>query len=1614
MSGLKGKEVVLDNGWTGEGGALQQIGQFTSNYVSNQTKDSNQNAFYDVKQRMDRVLAVASLVTGSVDQRIASRAYKDTDIKNDSYLKEIGYNSTDSFNASVESELRNTQFHSVQSGASGYQMDGNTIRTPFLSKEKMSGIASTGTFQVGEVTYSAKLRSDGTADLCKPSTAFDGVQGIQIDIDPTASLKATMSATVDPSSFDNATKAQIDSGNYTVKRGDVNYTVTKNESGAYDVSATAVRGSSQYNAMLADVNAPFKSVEYRMNGTASLNQAVTACRNNGQYNLGGMTFSATSGLDSFRQAYDRANNEIANTAKRDAQSGLTRKNRDEAISDIKARGTEYIRKQSDYLSTHFKGTVESSLICQGEIKRQIAVAKAKGDTKLVESLQKQSKLLSEWRKHGGKSNDPTRNSRGRQGKMILANAVLGSDAMHGIRTTVGVATATMSIYHATAGTMRKITYGSSTFANKITSGALKAVGAKDNIVAKNLDRIQGKKTDRYMDKKAKDRARRNGTMKQYRRNKRDQRWVNHGSKLDKRIDALKNKNAKNGQIERLERRRKRFSKVSQFRKNVLIAPATAKAWAKGKIMSTRPMQGISRLKLRVKNSKVGKFTGKVGKILKSPGKLIDGILNIGNIIKRFLTKIVLTVIGSYIALYVAILAPIAIAYLFTRIFSTDAIASAIQNMDFKTEWEKKINGSVNWSQLIVDTVDEDIASDFVLIAQVDATNHFLSKKQIPSEKYPWYKSPNFGEIGKMWAWEEADNFSRYVKDEYDEDDAPEVTWVENGKEYSGKAGTYDNIGRLIGDGKYMYYDSGDENAADSDYYVPQEERQELDSVSFNLIPIIAMSHVRYSDEFSLEEWTSVLGYTYYMFSVSHDVAKYDTNATYQRTELYGDDSFDPGYDYIKTPDCAESALYTNEFSAENVWNPDTHEFTRPNEMCTNVYVHDFSPQGFKSAIKSDVKYKYYKNHWVDTSTGLKKSEVPSYSLASGDSNVMDLWGNLENFFTRVFRGAQRTAKGLISETAKNLLKGQITAENFSNLDVDIWDKGYTDMNDLLTIALRKNSLKGIMKDGTSAHADIEMTIKDISARHNFLLDIQPSKSGVFLWDGTQDSLPHAQAIGTEELEADLIGYGDTCDNYLETPYGKPVDSYLNREEDLLQKGDAGYVEGCHTHKLECHRLICSKEECATTYNDDGSVDQEGHTHGVSCYATNEPPVCGHNHKEWHSKEDPGCWKTICICKGHCGGHIQPQINIVQKVTWKGLAEDDNFKTTHWLTVEEVTSSGGMLTGGVYGLLDALLEDHVATVAQFRAYWYGKCNVWFSPMPRSLYGFAKKVTLSYIMTYVRVIDGATEFIDTLFHGGFKIKCGLRNGDMDENGHVHYHTIDCWKDPKTYEVSDSYEVNPDEGDVESWDGWWDTEGEFIWSYYDEASWMIGYWEEDRYANAQGNWEDVGEASIIWPKTGLCPTTLSAEEIEQILADLELDDSDVSELRKKIIELALSYVGKFKYGQGGHGSLWNGRSSGTDDCSGFVSGILKLAGKNIGLVTTGGLASRSGRGGTLKPGMIVTRYGYGGKSNHTMIYLGRGSDGRPMVVDCSSDKGGVSVRSVSEAYLREYSYILNPDNL
>lgn len=153
-------------------------------------------------------------------------------------------------------------------------------------------------------------------------------------------------------------------------------------------------------------------------------------------------------------------------------------------------------------------------------------------------------------------------------------------------------------------------------------------------------------------------------------------------------------------------------------------------------------------------------------------------------------------------------------------------------------------------------------------------------------------------------------------------------------------------------------------------------------------------------------------------------------------------------------------------------------------------------------------------------------------------------------------------------------------------------------------------------------------------------------------------------------------------------------------------------------------------------------------------------------------------------------------------------------------------------------------------------------------------------------------------------------------------------------------------------------------------------------------------------------------SDEEIAEIVANMQIDGS-VGVDQQKILEMAMSYVGKFKYmcNSTSHKNAYNGGESGYSECSGFVSGILKKAGYDRGNFSCADLKSKSVKSGTLTPGCVVTRIGYGNKSNHTMIYAGDAGNGRSYVIDCSSDAGGSAYRTVSNNYLAQYQYTFYP---
>ncbi len=1578
-------------------GELNKVAQEVVEIASSSVK-TEENYLYEATNRLVRASAVAQYVMGTHEEKLARGVYDRMDFSHDEYLNRIGMGTYGSQQKALDDYMERSVFQSTQNPVmKDVSFDSSlvNVKANMLTSGDVTSIKETGSFSVGGVEYAAKINSDGSATLntSKFGSSFMPKENnsLTIDIDPLKGI-STIHSSVESSCL---TSKEIESINKTgsFTRGNVQYDAVVKDTSTVNISARVQSNSYGYQAMCAQNRVPFSNVNYRMNGTGlnSLGEdKIKNLVNKGEYDLGGMKFSAVPSpfvtkdkdgnnvtnmhifnANEYKNYSQKAKNEFVSNSGRIDINALQRKSSRDAdkaavIANIQKQGQKYICKQSDWLDKNFKGNNARSCISHIDKEIQKALSKKEAGWKnTVNALRDQKMLLQEYEKHGGWIQNPTKN-RKQMGKRIVMGQVFGSDMMRGADVYKATIRTSRTAYRAITGVSSSLSYMGSNFASDIIKGAVSSVGsgnpAANSIVAK-LDNAKKKRESRYQNRKERIRAQKEGTYKQWKRNNKNRKFSEYGDKLENRTSIIKDKrdalvkkrdelNAKGSLSAKKEQRlKKKDERLAQRdRRNDRRKEKYGKKVDKRNKKAARASKRRE-LFNKIKNSKVGKLVGKLGKIFSIPGKLIQ-------MVKLFILKVVLGIIGGYLALLLIVGSAAVVMYI---------ICLFVSDIALPTDLTDRLLNGVNYEQMIVQVTEEDIVKDFQLVCQVDATNHFLAKRHIPNDEVPWYYAPTMGEINKVWPWEEADNITRYAN--------------KNDKLY------YNNDTALLegATGALVYANPEIEAGQNGNTYVPQSNRTELSNIEANMVPIIAMGHMRYLDTINFETWPTVLGYTYYMFSISHDVARYDTEAEYNRYQ-YGDFSDDPGYDYEITIPCPPESLYIEGV----LWNPEDHTLERSDEVCKNVYVHDFEKEDYENLVTSVT--------------------LDHYSKVS------------DNPISKSFRQIAKLANKFI---------GKMTG-NAAEIG-DTFDKGYTDTNDILSLNLRKNSLKGI-RNNTLSDATLDYSIERIAAKYAVLLDIKKNISGIFMYDGNEESLPHAQPEAAEERK--LNGLGEACSNPLFFPYGITEDDPCSEDDTyearLIPGADdgAGAIDGCHDHSWQagCFTLICEKAEGQGHYEDDaGEVSiaenpsshwVEGHTHTASCYDLTSFE-CEHGkayastggHKPWEEVTtetyNPGCWKTVSICGGHCGGHVVPLINIVQKVTYEGLAQDDNFKTPYWLQAEEVTNSAGYKYSGIFAFLDTLAEENIVTVGQFRSYWMMKCNSWFSPLPRSPFSFAKTIGKD-------LIRGFCEAWDSIADGFNKILDNLSGGAMGN----YESDFEAPESPQILDTDEWIEKNADKNDLFVWPGWWLTEDTIDNTLISQLYSFTGAYYDEEFRVGKENWSDFDVEFGVY---GVGNPIYSAEEIEEIVSIInqyyfDFSGMGLSAKQLAILNAALSRCGSFSYsltGSGHTNAIFN--DSGRGDCSGWVTGtLLKALGVNYN-TNAAGFANKGTYNGTKLPGSIIAKKVTGKNySGHVMIYAGyiNGPEGLGhYVMDCSSSAGGSAFRKVSQRYLDGYKYVWNP---
>ena len=1138
----------------------------------------------------------------------------------------------------------------------------------------------------------------------------------------------------------------------------------------------------------------------------------------------------------------------------------------------------------------------------------------------------------------------------RRGAAIVRRELLGDDfggSVNVLTSTGKVATAGVK---ATYSVSRKVAGRSFDLGTRLVDVALKGVGAGvagvgtlvgNRWMAATGSRIGSANTQKARDFAAKRRkvrndriaAKRNGTSREFRAKRREER-------MGRRIDKLKQKSDSFSARSKLASGRKatRLNRKSQRLGRRAGRLTMVKDWLKN----------------------LSDAFGRVGRVVSAPFRIIRApFRSFSRIIDAIKRKILVPLVTLFALIILGI--PIA----FTLIMNlSETVIHFFSDMP-TTNLVGELN-SMNYAQFIVDTATEGVAASFNNIAKEDALTFYLVNKPVESEGLPWYMAPEKGQIQHIWAWEEADNSSRY-KMPGDKSDEP-FMWT----------------------GDYVYAQPGnpvptdDGNWESDDFtYLPESEREDLAGICQNLVPIMSMMHTRYQGDTSSHpdsivkddeagtglkygNWQTALAYVYYMYAMSHDVAKYDKSAP--GWSAHDEENISP-YSYDVKDPCSTGDLYAGPVE----YDPSTHVFVRPADVCTNLYVHDA------------------KNAAAEITAG-----------AAAHEKVISMLKKLSDI-TCTEGYSQGTAKRVMILKRKRSIRS----------------KHLTDPLD----ELQKYS-KGLGLTLTTGDEEMQLSTH---------FNLKKGSQGLFIWDGTDETMPASTGW-------DMVERSSVCDNYASfqlstdesdglkvhytdggkfeiksyeqeyvphTTTGETRDVESGEEFDAVWNGEvpidphSGAV--CHQHNSGCFRskgYTCghSEGEVIDTYvDDDGDVHDVCHHHSDGCYTYYdgvrygdgpESTVCQHEHQDWNA-EDGGCWMTLRVCAGHCGGHIVPKVNVVQKMTWKGLMQDDSFKTPVYLTYADIVGNkvgedGKVSMGNFSNVLDmanwlANKVDATPTVAEWRLYWKVKCASWYLPFARSPLGWLSTITQKGIAHAAAVIDTVTGMLHNIF-----------SFVTNTNEYVDMNYFD-----KRAQLSGV--------DLYDFDGWWSlTEPAEAHVYNDtylaELEGFYGGWWTDKYEFAKEMWEcfDVKFCNGFVEE-------LTEEEIAQYM---ELAEAyGLNEFQRAILMDALKHVGKFYYSLTGpaHNNGIN-NESGASDCSGFVSGVLSRAlGKAFG-TSAAGFHSMGTIGGALAPGVVISKLGT--TSNHVMIYLGKAPGGGHYVVDCSSTAGGSAVRQLTDSQISQYN--------
>lgn len=786
------------------------------------------------------------------------------------------------------------------------------------------------------------------------------------------------------------------------------------------------------------------------------------------------------------------------------------------------------------------------------------------------------------------------------------------------------------------------------------------------------------------------------------------------------------------------------------------------------------------------------------------------MLNPLNLLKMAASKVIGVAIGALlqVILYVAMAtgAMILIAF-FILHFASDMINS------IRTDLTGELDGSQNWCQLILDHLYYDMGQEFEQVIKDDAFSHYFTYYYIVTPYYNVPLSVDYSTFGKSWIWEEADNTSRWVlygditdlgePDEFEYgnplftvNDGVERIYDADGYLTETNAVTWEE-GRGESLDTYKDISGAMEGAADMITWGNNADKLRTNvDPRLNVFPIMAMMHTKYIDNLNYEEWVTALAYTYYMYAMSHDVAKYDSNDSFRNFNLGGNDN---GIDYLEEMRENEgmSGYNVNVFfhgrrHFENVPSGAAgrysvnHVYVNSDYMGTEqrVYLFNYNVwsrkyDSFSGTGCDNVYYHSAATHPDGNGGYIIENGLSGQEDDTGEGHVNGIYCETNVKLVQLFRRA--VYEYIYSSAGNTAFSGHQALAANSQMDY------------AYTVYFLHELVNG--EESGYMGTDTEALCRMMGISVEYLRDnlyIPPGNSHVYFNNRlgvTVNGIPGVQgyAFSFGENEFKPVHEWRECDNFVTINLAEPASP--EAQGCGCGGGNARSIYDEAYDKI-LHNGACYVYHGVQSYINNNNFDSGNPSAGCGWVYTcgREVNARDENGNECHEHND-SCAKhwqcnceryhiedTVYVCAGHCAGHLIPSTTVVQRLSYEGLAQGDGFKTTHWITEREIMGENAYtdVSQTIFGLGrvlgeadDAMMQvtelranirlkygtTNMPTLPEWKFFWLKRAQGWFSILPNSPRAFFTVIGKRFIYAAAGGIDFFTnnlaDFLQNVF-------------------------------------------------------------------------------------------------------------------------------------------------------------------------------------------------------------------------------------------------------------------------